>query len=103
MNYQKINENGLLEKVLEDNGVKLNRHQLEIIDIIDNGTDEEFQELVVGRMVNVTSSLKEIFEKIVEDLSGNSPEIHLYDDTISFAKESNEDFDFNKNIGRGNQ
>ena len=44
MDAKGINQEGLLEKVLNDNGVKLNRLQLELLDIIYCGDSNDLQD-----------------------------------------------------------
>ncbi len=84
MDAKSINQEGLLEKVLNDNGVKLNRLQLELLDIIYCGDSKDLQDWkITHKKDKITPSLCGIISKLIENLGDNCPSLHMYETQIN--------------------
>ena len=84
MDAKSINQEGLLEKVLNDNGVKLNRLQLELLDIIYCGDSNALQEWKDKyNKDKITPTLYSIISKLIENLGDNCPSLHMYETQIN--------------------
>ena len=88
MQINNIIVEGLLQPILEDNGIKLKRHELELIDIINTGNDTELQEWIAQNGNKFEKCLNEIVCSMVMQLAENSPQYIMfcnkycsYDDT----------------------
>ena len=95
MDAKSINQEGLLEKVLDDNGVKLNRLQLELLDIIYCGDSKDLQDWkITHKKDKITPSLCGIISKLIENLGDNCPYIHIYETQLSSKKLQEEEFEY---------
>ena len=84
MDAKSINQEGLLEVVLNDNGVKLNRLQLELLDIIYCGDSNDLQEWkTTYKKDKITPTLYSIISKLIENLGDNCPSLHMYETQIN--------------------
>ena len=94
MDAKSINQEGLLEKVLNDNGVKLNRLQLELLDIIYCGDSNDLQEWKNKyKKDKITPSLCGIISKLIENLGDNCPYIHIYETQLCSKKLQEEELE----------
>mgnify|MGYP006372416199 FL=1 len=90
-----INQEGLLEKVLNDNGVKLNRLQLELLDIIYCGDSKDLQDWkITHKKDKITPSLCGIISKLIENLGDNCPYIHIYETQLCSKKLQEEELEY---------
>ena len=95
MDAKSINQEGLLEKVLDDNGVKLNRLQLELLDIIYCGDSKDLQEWKDKyNKDKITPSLCGIISKLIENLGDNCPYIHIYETQLCSKKLQEEELEY---------
>ena len=95
MDAKSINQEGLLEKVLDDNGVKLNRLQLELLDIIYCGDSNDLQDWkIIHKKDKITPSLCGIISKLIENLGDNCPYIHIYETQLSSKKLQEEELEY---------
>ena len=95
MDAKSINQEGLLEKVLDDNGVKLNRPQLELLDIIYCGDSKDLQEWKDKyNKDKITPSLCGIISKLIENLGDNCPYIHIYETQLCSKKLQDEELEY---------
>ena len=95
MDAKSINQEGLLEKVLDDNGVKLNRLQLELLDIIYCGDSKDLQDWkITHKKDKITPSLCGIISKLIENLEDNCPYIHIYETQLSSKKLQEEELEY---------
>ena len=95
MDARNINQEGLLEVVLDDNGVKLNRLQLELLDIIYCGDSNDLQEWKDKYKKNkITPSLCGIISKLIENLGDNCPYIHIYETQLCSKKLQEEEIEY---------
>ena len=95
MDAKSINQEGLLEVVLDDNGVKLNRLQLELLDIIYCGNSNDLQEWKDKyKKDKITPSLCGIISKLIENLGDNCPYIHIYETQLCSKKLQEEELEY---------
>ena len=95
MDAKSINQEGLLEVVLDDNGVKLNRLQLELLDIIYCGNSNDLQEWKDKyKKDKITPSLCGIISKLIENLGDNCPYIHIYETQLCSKKLQEEEIEY---------
>lgn len=95
MDAKSINQEGLLEVVLDDNGVKLNRLQLELLDIIYCGDSDDLQEWKEEyKKDKITPSLCGIISKLIENLGDNCPYIHIYETQLCSKKLQEEEIEY---------
>ena len=95
MDAKSINQEGLLEVVLDDNGVKLNRLQLELLDIIYCGNSNDLQEWKDKyKKDKITPSLCGIISKLIENLGDNCPYIHIYETQLCSKKLQDEELEY---------
>lgn len=95
MDAKSINKEGLLEVVLDDNGVKLNRLQLELLDIIYCGDSKDLQDWkITHKKDKITPSLCGIISKLIENLGDNCPYIHIYEIQLCSKKLQEEEIEY---------
>ena len=95
MDAKSINQEGLLEKVLDDNGVKLNKLQLELLDIIYCGDSNDLQEWkTTHKKDKITPFLCGIISKLIENLGDNCPYIHIYETQLCSKKLQDEELEY---------
>ena len=80
---------------LDDNGVKLNRLQLELLDIIYCGDSNDLQDWkITHKKDKITPSLCGIISKLIENLGDNCPYIHIYETQLCSKKLQEEEIEY---------
>ena len=80
---------------MNDNGVKLNRLQLELLDIIYCEESKDLQDWKIKHKKDkITPTLCSIISKLIENLGDNCPYIHIYETQLSSKKLQEEEIEY---------